>query len=192
LNADSCQPLARPPLPKAEIRGLGQGVTDLTGEHGDLAPVVRVMGDEVADEGGGVGLEALDPDAGCQRGGDKVVQQAGGLFQGTNGLWDGEGVLIERFGNGGASGCLEPHDVYRVDVRGECGKVAPFSVGGGSSPGLRVEIFEQIASNAEVDVQSANEGLRGRGSWFGGLGQGAFSVESECKPTAFGRDNTMR
>src|SRR5580692_11173967 len=47
------------PLPHAEDRFLRQGVAHLAGKHADLSAMMRVVGNQVAEESGNVGTESF-------------------------------------------------------------------------------------------------------------------------------------
>ena len=69
--------LARPrsPLPHTEHGLLRQGMADLPGEHRNLAAMVGIVRNQVANESGDIGTEILDAAVGGQRVADHRAQR---------------------------------------------------------------------------------------------------------------------
>src|SRR5579863_2425916 len=93
-------------------------MADLAGQHADLAAMMRVMSDQVAEKSGDVGAESFYSAIALQRGLQYRAKSFPALFERFHRLHRRDPRAIQLFRNVTALGHhLEPHDADVVQVR---------------------------------------------------------------------------
>src|SRR5579872_4744438 len=106
LNLPSCIP-----LPHTEHCLLRQRVAHLAGQHADLAAMMRVVRNQIAEKSGDVGAESFYSTTALQRGLQYRAESFPALFEGSYRLHRRDPGTIQLFGNfASLGGSLEPHD----------------------------------------------------------------------------------
>src|SRR5580698_4893970 len=137
--------LARAPFPHAEGYFLRQRIAYLACQHCDLAPVMRVVRDEVAEKASHIGTKAFNATITCQGSTEQAAQCLTALLERLPRLrWSDRGSVKLRWNLCAFGGNFQPHHTHIVHMGDDCGNGAAFPVERFCPPCLRGNAIDQI------------------------------------------------
>src|SRR5580698_5817061 len=142
------------PLPHAEHGFLGQRVAHLAGEHADLAAMVRVVGNQIAEESGHIGTESFYSAIAFQGRFQYRAQSCPALLERFRCLCWGHVRAIELVWNLASLGRgLQPHHAYVVRMSHYSGDGSSLAVWRLGTPSFRWQVLDHVLINAVVRVK---------------------------------------
>jgi hypothetical protein len=148
------------PVPHAEHRLLRQGVAHLAGEHRDLATMVWVVGDHLAEESGYVRAEALSPATARKSRFQDRAESCLALHERLHMCWRPP-TEIPLVANLAGLGCrLQPAHAQVIEVSSDGSDgPPPLESRRPSAPGFGGQVFDHVVVDAVVWVETAEQGF---------------------------------